>query len=436
MQALLSFEQAPPFTAPLRFFLTAPLFAMLAALLVLWSGPELFASRWTPAALALTHLITVGFMLQVMLGAMLQILPVAAGANLPRPLLVATLVHIAIALGALLLAAAFLSYQPLAFRLAAALVGSGVALFVAAAGYSLYGVSSTDPTIRGLKAALIGLSVTVCLGVLLATALAGAFEVPLLQLTSIHLGWGFVGWSVVLLAAVASVVVPMFQMTPPYPQWFAGRFSWVVLALLSLWSVADTAAWQRLEALLAGATVLSIAVFATLTLQLQRRSKRARFDATQRYWCVAMLSALAACSLWLAARSFPALAERQEWPLLCGVLALFGSFMSVMTGMLYKIVPFLVWSHLQNLGRGRVLAPNMNKVIAGKQIDGQMYAHLLALLLLFGAVLRPTWFAYPAGLALLAANGWLLYNIVCAVRFYRGHRLKIEAQTTHAAIGR
>ncbi|HCZ14838.1 MAG TPA: hypothetical protein DHV85_09610 [Candidatus Accumulibacter sp.] len=104
--------------------------------------------------------------------------------------------------------------------------------------------------------------------------------------------------------------------------------------------------------------------------------------------------------------------------------------------MLYKIVPFLVWSHLQNLGRGRVLAPNMNKVIAGKQIDGQMYAHLLALLLLFGAVLRPTWFAYPAGLALLAANGWLLHNIVCAVRFYRGHRLKIEAQTTHAAIGR
>jgi hypothetical protein len=85
MQALLSFDQAPPLAAPLRFFLTAPLFAILAALLVLWSGPELFASRWTGAALALTHLITVGFMLQVMLGAMLQILPVVAGANISRP---------------------------------------------------------------------------------------------------------------------------------------------------------------------------------------------------------------------------------------------------------------------------------------------------------------------------------------------------------------
>jgi hypothetical protein len=59
--------------------------------------------------------------------------------------------------------------------------------------------------------------VTIGLGVLLAVALDGSLALPLLQLTSIHLGWGFVGWSVVLLAAVAFVVVPMFQMTPALP---------------------------------------------------------------------------------------------------------------------------------------------------------------------------------------------------------------------------
>jgi hypothetical protein len=305
MQALLSFDQAPPLAAPLRFFLTAPLFAILAALLLLWSGPELFASRWTGAALALTHLITVGFMLQVMLGAMLQILPVVAGANISRPQLLATLVHAAVATGALLLASGFLSYQPLLFELAALLIGSGVALFIVGAGHALYGVPSTNATIRGLKLSLIGLTVTVCLGVLLAVALDGSLALPLMQLTSIHLGWGFVGWSVVLLAAVAFVVVPMFQMTPAYPEWFAGRFSWTLLALLFLWSVADSAGWQWSSPWLAAAAVLAIAAFAALTLQLQSRSKRARFDATQHYWRVAMLSTLAACSLWLAASSWP-----------------------------------------------------------------------------------------------------------------------------------
>jgi hypothetical protein len=430
MQALLSFEQAPPIAAPFRFFLTAPLFAILAGMLLLWSGPELFASRWTPSALALTHLITVGFMLPVMLGAMIQILPVVAGANMARPLLMSSLVHAAIVPGALLLTAGLLTSQPLAVRLAVLLLGIGVGLFLGAAGHALVGVRSTNPTIQGLKLALIGLSVTAGLGMLLAVARDGSFELPVSQLTSIHLGWGLVGWSLVLLAAIALVVVPMFQITPPFPAWFAGGFSWAALSVLCLWSIAVGAGWPWPSAFLAAAVVLTVAVFAALTLQVQHRSKRARLDASQHFWRLAMLCLLAACALWFAANSLPALAERQEWPLLCGVLALLGGFMSVIIGMLYKIVPFLVWLHLQNLGDGRVMAPNMNRVIATRQVDRQLYAHVVSLALLLAAVIWPEWFTYPAGLALVLANGWLLYNLLTAVAFYRYQCLKIAAQSS------
>jgi hypothetical protein len=89
-----------------------------------------------PAALALTHLISAGFMLQVMLGAMIQILPVVAGANISRPQLLATLVHVALTSGALLWRAGFLSYRAAASELAAVLMGSGVALFIAGAGHA------------------------------------------------------------------------------------------------------------------------------------------------------------------------------------------------------------------------------------------------------------------------------------------------------------
>jgi hypothetical protein len=148
-----------------------------------------------------------------------------------------------------------------------------------------------------------------------------------------------------------------------------------------------------------------VAIFAAHTLHLQRRSKRARFDATQHYWRVAMLCTLAACSLWLAPR-LPTLAERSRVAWLCGVLALFGGFMSVMIGMLYKIVPFLVWLHLQNLGGGQFLAPNMNKVIAGEQIRPADAGALSR----FGCCCwLPSsgreWFTYPAGLALLPMAG-------------------------------
>ena len=60
MQALMSFESAPPFAAPLRFFLTAPLFGALAGLLVLIEGADLFASRWLPRFLRLRFAVLSG----------------------------------------------------------------------------------------------------------------------------------------------------------------------------------------------------------------------------------------------------------------------------------------------------------------------------------------------------------------------------------------
>ena len=167
MQALLSFENAPPFAAPLRFFLTAPAFGVLGGLLLAWVGADIMASRWMPATLALKHLITDGFMLQIMLGALIQILPVVAGANLPRPLLLARVVNIGLSLGALLLAGGFLDSQPRLLGAGAGVLGLTASIFLLAAAQALRGVPATSPTIRGLKLAMIGLGGVVGLGLLL-----------------------------------------------------------------------------------------------------------------------------------------------------------------------------------------------------------------------------------------------------------------------------
>ena len=106
LQAGLAFEQAPPFILPLRFFLTAPLFLLAAAGMIVFA-PESLASRWTPQALALTHALTLGFLAMVMLGALSQMLPVVAGSPLPAPRLVAWLSHVPLALGTVSLMTGF-----------------------------------------------------------------------------------------------------------------------------------------------------------------------------------------------------------------------------------------------------------------------------------------------------------------------------------------
>ena len=426
MQAILSYDQSPPLAAPLRFFLTAPVFGGLAGLLILWAGPDIFVSRWVPATLAVTHLMTAGFMLQVMLGAMIQILPVVAGANMKSPLRLAGTVHASLTLGALFLCSAFLSFSPHWFKVSALFFTVGVGAFVLSALLAFRGVPSTTATVRGLKLALIGLSLTTLLGVGLAAALGWSLNLPLVQITDIHLGWGFMGWGLVLLASVAYVVVPMFQLTPAYPtaveRWFTGAVS-LLSAVWSLAYLCDGAAWS--SSALALALLASAVLFALATLRLQQRSKRQRFDASQHGWRVAMLGILASVAVWLAAQVIPAFGEWQGWPLLCGVLIIFCVFGSVIIGMLYKIVPFLIWLHLQNEGKGKVMAPNMKKIITEASMNRQMQAHFVSCGLLVLAVFWPEWLSYPAGLALLIANGWLLRNILSARTVHRAHLRKI-----------
>lgn len=428
MQALLSFDKAPPFAAPLRFFLGGPLFAVAAGLLILFAGPQVFVSRWMPAALAATHLITIGFMLQIMLGALIQILPVVAGANLARPLPVAILVHGGLTAGALALAGGFLLGSASALQGAAIILGVTIAIFLLACGHALLGVPSTSPTIRGLKLALVALAVLVGLGMLLALALASGWAMPLPELADLHAAWAFGAWAGVLLAALAYVVVPMFQLTPGYP---ARPSWWLPVALfifLILWTGGAIAALAWLTRVAQGLVALCGLAFALFTLHLQRQRRRARADATYRYWQLGLLSTVVAMGMLLAAAVVPAVSDSPAWAPLFGILLGVGGFMSFIAGMLYRIVPFLSWLHLQNQGQGRVPAPNMGKILPEAAGLRQMGAHAVALGCLVGAAAFPEILARPAGAALAVAAGWLFLNLMLAYKRYRYHGAEIAAR--------
>ncbi|HPW29969.1 MAG TPA: permease [Rhodoferax sp.] len=427
MQSLLSFDEGPPISAPLRFFLTAPLFAIAAGLLLLWSGPEMLASRWTPQVLAFTHLITVGFMLQVMLGALQQLLPVMAGACMHQADRVASVVHATISLGAGLLAAAFLTSLPLLFAAAAVILAIGIVTFVGAALHALQGAVVGCAVRHGLRLALLGLLLTAGIGLVNAIALGWPIDIALQLWTNVHLAWGFVGWAGVLLGVVGFVVVPMFQQTRPYPRWFSQGFAGSGAALVALWTAAELTGYACTAAVLAVGVVLLAASLALMTLNLLLGSKRPSLDAVHLLWRFGMASAVAACGWLLLAQVSASVAQWQCWSLLFGTLVLVGSFMSVIQAMLYKIVPFMVWLHLQERAQGRLMAPNVKKVLAEKPMRGHTWAHFLAVGLLLLAVVWPQWLVYPAGLALVMSNGWLLRNLWAAVAVYRSHLARIEA---------
>lgn len=421
MQPILSFEQAPPISVPYRFFLTAPLFGVVAGLLLAGYGPEAMSSRWSPGVLALTHLLAVDVMLQVMCGALMQFVAVVAGANIWRPLLVAGVVHPMITAGAVILASAFVLGLPVLFLLAAAVFALAIGFFLTVMMIALWRTPARGMTIHVLRLALFGLLVTLLLGITLAVTLGLQAEgLPLLLLINVHVAWGLGGWALMLVIGVSYLVVPMFQLTPPYPVWLTRFLPFGLLLLLCLWSLqvfspeGEAQAWQTLVAQ-AGMLLAGLYAVATLILQHQRRRRQA--DVTLIFWRVAMLSLLAFAASWLFLDASPELYIHPRAALWLGVLAIPGALLAVITGMLYKIVPFLNWLHLQRVGEPATM-PNMKQMIPEAAMRAQMRLHFAALGLLLMAVLWPA-ATLPAGLAFAASCLWLEWNLLGAVWLYR-----------------
>jgi len=227
----------------------------------------------------------------------------------------------------------------------------------------------------------------------------------------------------------------MFQITPPYPLWFSRFFGGALLTSVAMASIASLTATEWLLSLLEATTVWLAAGFCAMTLWLQARSKRARPDLTQRFWRVGLCFGLAASLLWGVVHVIPALEPYAQWPLVFGALVLVGGFVSVISGMLYKIVPFLVWLHLQNRGKGKVMAPNMKMVLAESRMARHFYAHLASCALLVAAPFWPSVLARLAGLAMIAASTLLAANLLSAVAVYRRHAVLIDERLAAALAG-
>ncbi len=440
--ANLALDKAPPLGVPLRFFLTAPLFGMSAALLLLWFGPAALESRWSPSLLALTHLLTLGVLTMVMTGALIQMVAVVAGSPVPRPRLLGTVVHVSLVLGTISLAVGFLTPGPVAFGVALAVLGIGVAAFVLTLLPTLLRVPRAHDTVLGMVLAVVALGATLGLGLTLASGHAFA-AMPLyrLPLTNTHLTWGIGGWIGLLVIGVAYQVVPMFQITPNYPEWMSRWLAVVIFAGLSAWTAGDllaywaAPAWVWLARLGGVVLVAGYSLFAAVTLRLQARRRRRLPNVTTDFWRLGMVALILSGLIWLVAQGWPAVEQHRSYGVLLGVLLLVGFAVSVVNGMLYKIVPFLVWLHLQNqmvsaTGIRVVRVPNMKQIIPDARARRQYRVHLFGLILLLAATLYPPYLTQAAALADLGSFALLGWNIYSAGRLYRTQLARYRSGAT------
>lgn len=431
MQRALSFDSSPPLKAPLPFLISTVLFVLLAALVLLWSGPTTLDSRWNGNILALTHLFTIGVLANVMVGALIQILPVATNIKVLATTLTARVVHICISLGALLLAVAFLRVSTFLFGASAIILTIGFLWFaIACIGgmvrYKKQASKGSPAILLAVRLAVISLVITILFGLTLAGSMALALPLPR-HLTDLHVGWGLLGWIGLLIAGISFQVIPMFQVTELFPKkitrWLAlGIF--IALGIITANSLYSWSAQQEASLFIALTILVGYLLYAATTFELLRKRKRPEPDTTTILWRMALICLMAIVPVWLLH-----IAQIADFSVLLGVLFIVGFAWSAVNGMLYKIIPFLLWYNTQrNLMVALRVVPKVRHFIPDSHARPQAYVHGVALLLLVMATIRPVWFTHAAAAALALSSAWLLVNILRALKLYLDAKQKIATE--------
>jgi len=426
----LSLENAPGFWTPVRFFLTVPAFGVIAAVIIFLDSGQLLQSRWLPASLAVTHAFTLGYIAMAMFGALFQMLPVVMGASFPQAERAAVIAYLLITAGTLCLVFAFLTQVPVLFTAAIILLVPVLTLFGIGVVVAIFRTGQAKTTARAAQLAALGLIVTVLIGGYLASGYAFA-TVPLERLlTNYHAAWGVIGWMLILIIGVSEQVIPMFLTTPPYPDLFNKRLVYLLALLLCVGSLLPLQGLEQASVPLASILMLAYAV---VTLYLLGKRRRKRFDITNWFWRVGMLCLILGAGINLYGYSGGALSGA-DVSIISGLFLLTGFATSLINGMLYKIVPFLVWLNLRlpvimgKLEPGtRFYTPNIHEVINARSMKIQFMFHATGLLLLFASVFLKGFLIYIAATVMVVSNLLLLANISHAIRLYRKYSGQVIA---------
>jgi hypothetical protein len=375
----LQLDQAPPLSIPVSFFRMVPLFMGAAGALLAWRGAALVTSPWAPSTIGLTHLGTLGLLGCAMLGALYQMIPVVAGHPVPAVRLAwATLGGWV--LGALGLVGGLTFDLPWLVQAGRAALGLAVLLVGVPVAVALVR-SKAEPAVRfGFVLALTSLVGLVVVGVLMASGHAGgAFLASRPQALVAHLCLGAFGWVGGLITTVSWQVLPMFYLAPAIP----ARWQRLVTSGLALGALGPAIGWAMgldrplLLALALPGALTAWGLHPFLMLRAIQRRGRPRPDPSLTAWKAS--AALALLGLPLAAVA--AEVESSRPAMVLAWLLIWGQGGLLITGMLSRILPFLVWFHRWSGRVGKERVPSMRSLLPDPLVNASLRAHAVTLVL-------------------------------------------------------
>ncbi|HVU56416.1 MAG TPA: hypothetical protein VHD83_15230 [Puia sp.] len=395
--------RAPANSIVLPFFGMGALFYLTLSILLLFSGGDWNGHYFTPHLLAIVHTAVLGWGSMVIFGASYQILPVICERDLFSPRL-ASISFICLTAGVFFLAPSFWWFIP-----GWTMITGGALVVAAAVLYSINAYYTTRTCKRYFTQRLFILS-SACWLLLTTTAgllLAINFGHPFifrnhLDLLKLHAHAGLAGWFLQLITGVSTKLVPMFVLgRSSKMHWlhisFGAQNTGLVLFIID--GLIEGPSYRSL--LYAGLIALGVVAWLVWLADCFKNRARKAFDWPMRQVFVSFPFLLLAF-LFIPLVYYNA---RPKWALVYGLFLLLGWLTSIILGMTFKTLPFIVWNGRYKNLNGKIKIPMPKHLYNERWVRYQFITHLSALLLLIPGILlqQPLLIRLALGIGLITA---------------------------------
>ena len=402
----LSLEQAPSVSVPFRFFLSAPIFGVLISLVFLFLPFNEVSNQYSQKAIGIVHLFTLGILSMIIFGAMQQMMPVLAGAVVKKSKLFASIVHSSLVLGTLFMSFSFILEIRFLLHIGVLFLAISFFTFFIVSIKLLFKVEYLTSTVKAMRLFSISGLITLLLGLVLAIShISLNFSVFHYALVNMHILFGLFGFALLLIMGVSFQVIPMFYVALDFPKYIQNRVPLVLFLFLFL---ASLFLYFDINFLILKIIFTSIIIlFAYYGLKSLNNRRRPVFDVTLWYWKFSLFMLVLSQVIWLFSIF--------ETNYILAIIFAFGFLYSLLQGMVYKIIPFLAWFHLNSKGYFKL--PTIREFIDEKYIKMNFFVHLSSILFFVLAYFEND-LIYLAATLFFMSNMIFLINCIVAIKKY------------------
>ncbi|MDO9373101.1 MAG: cytochrome C oxidase subunit I [Ferruginibacter sp.] len=405
--------QNTSFKVVLPFYIYGALAFLAGTLLLVLTSDSFTHHYFHPHTLATTHAIALGWGTMLILGASHQLVPV---------LIEGKLYSVKLAAGCFILAATGIPFLVYAFyvfntgwpaRLGGTLINVSILVFLINIAVSIIKSKKENVQAVFIFTAIVWLLMTTLVGLVLVYN----FTYPLLSKESLnylplHAHMGIVGWFLLMIIGVGSRLIPLFLIS----KYTNSTLLWVIYALINAGLLLFMCSFLlfSLESVyfLAGGLVITaiplLAYFCLKSFQLRIRKK---VDAQLKISLLSVLMTVVPVLLFIIVIG-ASLAGRDSTRIILtyGFTIFFGWITTIILGMTFKTLPFIVWNKLYHHQAADGQMPTPKDLFSNRLFQAMATSYLLGFVLFAGGILLANTLALKSGAIVLLLAAFM-YNL-------------------------